>query len=131
MKKKRKSLCLFWLYFWFNLNLSCSLKMTKRDNWLLFVSKQLPRIFSGLSGFEPPSKLSQKPTGNLGFFSFTNNSTDPRSVILFLQTSANIVTPQFSQCHQSQLQRDRATIAYSSRFRKVSYQAMRSRIVNN
>ena len=57
--------------------------MTKRDNWLLFVSKQLPRIFSGLCGFEPPSKLSQKPTGNLGFFSFTNNSTDPRSAILF------------------------------------------------
>ena len=45
--------------------------MTKRDNWLLFVSKQLSRIFSGLCGFEPPSKLSQKPTGNLGFFSFT------------------------------------------------------------
>ena len=62
-EKKRKSLCLFWLYFWFNLNLSCSLKMTKRENWLLFVSKQLPRIFSGLCGFEPPSKLSQKQRG--------------------------------------------------------------------
>ena len=79
-EKREKNLCLFWLHLEFNLNLSALWKWQNETIGFCSSPSSFLEFFSGLCGFEPPSKLSQKPTESgifqlhqqLNFSSFGN-----------------------------------------------------------